>query len=140
MSTVGRWMEKNGSALYGADLCQPRRSHTPSRHAYFSACQFNARHVNDINATATNSLPNGTEIPVLGYSAVAETYATWKARNFPSNSVAGEPDGDPDGDGRPNLPEFAVGSNPNAGQDPPYLDLAFGAARFTIPGYRIAHS
>ena len=25
MNTVGRWMEKNGQALYGADICQPRR-------------------------------------------------------------------------------------------------------------------
>jgi len=30
MSTVGRWMEKNGSALYGADICQPRRSRNGS--------------------------------------------------------------------------------------------------------------
>jgi len=66
-----------------------------------------------VNATATNSRPSGTEIPVLNFSAVAETYDTWKARNFPSNPGAGAPDADPDADGRPNLVEYAVGSNPN---------------------------
>src|SRR6266700_3411598 len=30
MSTVGRWMDKNGTALYGADICQPRRSRNGS--------------------------------------------------------------------------------------------------------------
>src|SRR2546422_6454350 len=30
LSTVGRWMDKNGSALYGADVCQPRRSRNGS--------------------------------------------------------------------------------------------------------------
>ena len=30
LSTVGRWMEKNGKALYGADVCQPRRSRNGS--------------------------------------------------------------------------------------------------------------
>ena len=67
-----------------------------------------------VNAAATNALPDGTEIPVLNFSAVAETYDTWKARNFPSNPGAGAPDGDPDADGRPNLVEYAVGSNPNS--------------------------
>jgi alpha-L-fucosidase len=32
LNTVGQWMDKNGSALYGADICQPRRS----RYASFS--------------------------------------------------------------------------------------------------------
>lgn len=26
MTTVGKWMEKNGGTIYGADICQPRRS------------------------------------------------------------------------------------------------------------------
>lgn len=26
LSTVGKWMERNGEAIYGSDLCQPRRS------------------------------------------------------------------------------------------------------------------
>jgi alpha-L-fucosidase len=30
LSTVGRWMDKNGKALYGADICQPRRSRNGS--------------------------------------------------------------------------------------------------------------
>jgi alpha-L-fucosidase len=30
MTTVGSWMEKNGQALYGADVCQPRRSRNGS--------------------------------------------------------------------------------------------------------------
>ena len=67
-----------------------------------------------VNATATNALPNGTEIPVLNFSAVAETYDAWKARNFPSNPGAGVPEGNPDADDRLNLVEYAVGSNPNS--------------------------
>src|SRR5713226_2870722 len=30
MSTVGRWMGRNGGSLYGADVCQPRRSRNGS--------------------------------------------------------------------------------------------------------------
>jgi alpha-L-fucosidase len=26
LNTVGQWMDRNGSAIYGADICQPRRS------------------------------------------------------------------------------------------------------------------
>ena len=85
-----------------------------------------------VNATATNALPAGTEIPVLKFSAVAETYDTWKARNFPSNPAAGVPEGDPDADGRPNLIEYAVGSDPNAGPNPPYLELAYETNAFFL--------
>jgi len=85
-----------------------------------------------INATASNSLPNGTEIPVLKYSAVAETYDTWKARNFPSNPGAGVPDGNPDADDRLNLIEYAVGSNPNSAQDPSYLEMSFETNAFFL--------
>ena len=86
----------------------------------------------NINATATNSLPNGTEINVLKFSAVAETYETWKARNFPSNPGAGVPDGNPDADDRLNLIEYAVGSNPNSAQDPSYLDVSFDTSAFFL--------
>jgi hypothetical protein len=85
-----------------------------------------------INAAATNGLPNGTEIPALSFSAVAETYATWSARNFQSNPAAGAPAADPDADGRPNLIEYAVGSNPNAGREPAYLDVAFETNAFYL--------
>ena len=78
-----------------------------------------------VNATATNLPPNGTEIPVLNFSAVVETYDTWKARNFPSNPGAGVPDGDTDTDHRQNLMEYAVGSDPNSAQDPSYLEVSF---------------
>ncbi len=56
----------------------------------------------------------GTEIPVLPYSAIRETYETWRSRNFPPNSPDGEPDADPDADGWGNLAEYAVGTNPNS--------------------------
>lgn len=85
-----------------------------------------------INATATNPPSTGTEIPVLNYSAVAETYDTWKARNFPANPAAGVPNGDPDADGRPNLVEYAVGSNPNAGQNAAYLNTSFMPGAFFL--------
>ena len=67
-----------------------------------------------VDATATNVAPAGPQIPVLNYSAISETYDTWRARNFPANSAAGAADADPDGDGRVNLFEYAVGSNPNS--------------------------
>jgi hypothetical protein len=85
-----------------------------------------------MNAIATNAPPNGTEIPVLSFSAVAETYDTWTARNFPSNPDAGTPEGDPDADGRPNLVEYAVGSNPNLGNLGSYLDVSFDANAFFL--------
>ncbi len=67
-----------------------------------------------VNATATNASPAGVKIPALNFSAIAETYAAWQARNFSSNPAAGAPAADPDGDGRSNLLEYAIGSNPNS--------------------------
>jgi hypothetical protein len=78
-----------------------------------------------VNAVATNPPPIGTEIPALDFSAIIESYDTWRARNFPTNSAAGAPALDPDGDGRPNLLEYAVGSNPNSAGDPNYFNLTF---------------
>jgi hypothetical protein len=67
-----------------------------------------------VDAVATNAAPVGPQIPVMDYSAIAETYDTWRARHFLANSVVGAADADPDGDGRGNLLEYAVGSDPNA--------------------------
>jgi hypothetical protein len=78
-----------------------------------------------VNATATNSSPSGAVIPVLNYSAIAETYDTWKARNFSSNPENGEPDADPDADGRANLLEYSIGSNPNSPDSDGYLNISF---------------
>jgi hypothetical protein len=58
-----------------------------------------------VNDTATNAPANGTEIPLLDYSAVAENDAARQARNFPSHPGVGAPRDDPEGDGRPNLLE-----------------------------------
>jgi hypothetical protein len=85
-----------------------------------------------VNATATNALPNGTEIPVLNFPAVAETYDAWKARNFPSNPGLGAPEDDPDVDGRPNLVEYAVGSNPNSADAGSYLEYSFDGNSFFL--------
>jgi hypothetical protein len=82
-------------------------------------------HTLTVNSTATNASPGGVTIPVLDFSAIAETYTTWKARNFPSNPAAGAPDLDPDGDGRINLIEYAVGSNPNFPDSASLLNVSF---------------
>jgi hypothetical protein len=78
-----------------------------------------------INSTATNAAPSGAEIPVLNFSSIAETYDTWRARNFPLNPGAGSPEADPDGDSRPNLLEYAIGSNPNVRDDSNCLNVSF---------------
>jgi hypothetical protein len=83
------------------------------------------RHTLTVNATATNASPSGMEIPMLNFSTIAETYDTWKARNFPSNPVASSPDADPDADGRVNLLEYAIGSNPNSRDSGSYLNVSF---------------
>jgi hypothetical protein len=78
-----------------------------------------------VNATATNAAQGGVTIPVLDYSAIAETYATWRARNFASNPDAGDPYADPDGDGRINLLEYALGSDPNVSESGSYLNVSY---------------
>lgn len=78
-----------------------------------------------VNTTATNSAPVGETIPMLNYSAIAETYNAWETRNFPSNSITGVPTADPDGDGRINLVEYSVGSNPNSPDTGNYMNFSF---------------
>jgi hypothetical protein len=90
-----------------------------------STAYHNLRQSLSLNAVATNLPPIGVEIPALDFSAIIESYDTWRARNFPTNSAAGAPALDPDGDGRPNLLEYAVGSNPNSGGEPSYFNLTF---------------
>lgn len=82
-------------------------------------------HTLTVNATATNAAPGGMGIPVFDFSIIAETYERWKARNFPSDPVAGAPDADPDADGRVNLLEYAIGSNPNSPDTGSCLNLSF---------------
>ena len=92
----------------------------------------NLRQTLTINASATNSPPTGAEIPVINYSAIAENYASWKARNFPSNLSNGVPESDPDMDGRLNLVEYAVGSNPNSADGSSYVDVSFATNSFFL--------
>jgi hypothetical protein len=73
-----------------------------------------------VNGPTTNAPLTGTEIPVLPYSAIRETYATWQFRNF-LNSPDGQPEADPDADGWRNLAEYAVGTNPNSKTGAPAL-------------------
>jgi hypothetical protein len=78
-------------------------------------------HILIVNGPVTNAPLTGTEIPVLPYSAVRETYETWRARNFPPNSPDGDPDADPDADGWRNLVEYAIGTDPNSQAGTPVL-------------------
>ena len=70
-------------------------------------------HTLTVNGAVTLTPRTGVEIPVLLYSAIRETYDTWRSRNFPSNSPDGQPQADPDADGWANLIEYALGTNPN---------------------------
>ena len=74
-----------------------------------------------INGPSYPPPPVGTRIPVLPYSAIRETYDTWRARNFPANSPDGDPEADPDTDGWQNLAEYATGTNPNSAAVRPAL-------------------
>lgn len=89
-------------------------------------------HTLTVNNSATNPPPNITDIPVLDYSAIRETYDTWKARHFASNPSAGEPDADPDTDGRANLLEYAVGSDPNSGAGRSHIEATHEAGTFLL--------
>ena len=85
-----------------------------------------------VNSTAANPPPEGTEIPVLDYSAIRETYDTWKARHFPTNAPSGEPDADPDIDGRSNLTEYAVASDPNSVAGRSHIEATHEAGAFVV--------
>jgi len=85
-----------------------------------------------VNDTATNSSPGGTTIPVLDYSAVRETYDTWRLRHFASDPPSGDPDEDPDDDGRSNLLEYATGSDPNSATSSGALEAKFEGGVFLL--------
>jgi hypothetical protein len=77
-----------------------------------------------VNNTATNPASAMGSIPVLDYPALVESYATWRARHFPGGTTNGEPEADPDLDGRRNLLEYAVGSNPTAAGDANFFRMS----------------
>jgi hypothetical protein len=83
--------------------------------------QHRLGHTLVVSGPAINEPLTGTEIPVLPYSAIRETYDIWRARNFLPNSPAGEPEADPDDDGWRNLVEYALGTNPNSPSGAPAL-------------------
>ena len=68
----------------------------------------------------------------MARSAVRETYATWRARNFPGNPIAGLEEGDEEPDGRINLVEYAAGSDPKVIDATDYLDVSFQANEFYL--------
>lgn len=78
-----------------------------------------------VNNIATNALPIGGELPVLNFSTIAETYDAWKTRHFQSDQEASAPSADPDEDGRVNLLEYAIGSNPKVAEPGNYLNVSF---------------
>jgi len=85
-----------------------------------------------VNDAATNPPPSGTTIPVLDYSAVRENYDAWRARHFAANAPAGDPEADPDDDGRSNLLEYATGSGPNSATNPGAIEAKFEAGDFVL--------
>lgn len=92
----------------------------------------NLGHTLTVNSNATNPPPNSTDIPVLDYSAIRETYDRWKARHFPTNPPAGEPDADPDTDGRSNLTEYAAASDPNSAAGRSHIEATREAGAFLV--------
>jgi hypothetical protein len=89
-------------------------------------------HTLTVNNTATNTPTNATAIPVLDYSAIRETYDTWRTRHFPSDPLAGEPHADPDMDGWSNLLEYAVGSDPNSGVGRSHIEATYETGAFLL--------
>ena len=77
---------------------------------------------------------SAAEVPVLPYSAIRETYDTWRARHFPGSTAAGDPAADPDADGWQNLFEYAVGTDPTAPSASPVVaSWEEGRLVLTIP-------
>lgn len=66
----------------------------------------------------TTTSPRNVQVVELDFYERAQpgTFADWQLQNFTdaqlTNSAVGAPNADPDGDGVPNLLEFAVGGNP----------------------------
>ncbi|HYG23095.1 MAG TPA: DUF4832 domain-containing protein [Verrucomicrobiae bacterium] len=89
-----------------------------------------------INHSATNAAPAGSEVPVLEFSSIAETYERWNARHFPSNPVNGLPEADPDLDGRVNLLEYAVGLNPTVAENTAYLNFSYTNATLILSVFK----
>jgi hypothetical protein len=76
--------------------------------------------------TKKNSVEFRTRFAVFGFAIAALTlmpfplngaqyYTNWAAAHFSANPAQGDPLADPDGDGEPNVVEFAFGTDPLAG-------------------------
>jgi len=86
-----------------------------------------------IRATDNATSPAFTD---QNYSiTVRSTFSGWQALKFalPAESALAAPDADPDGDGRSNLIEYALNTNPRLSDTTPGPTLTFdGGDRFTI--------
>lgn len=89
--------------------------------------------------TATLSIPSNdldhpvTQIAVQGH-VIASQYAAWRATFFGTSAdiPANGPLADADGDGMPNLLEFALGLNPGSNESAPSTPVAYDPATRTM--------
>jgi len=112
-----QWL-KNGSAISGAT------------NATFTIASVQLADAGNYAAFVSNAAGNATSsVANLGVS-VPDPFDTWAAaRNLSGSSALAL--ADPDGDGRPNLVEYALGSNPGA-SDAPTLTMDCQAGHLTM--------
>ncbi len=94
------------------------------------ALEWNAK---DADIIARGSV-NSSGSPFLLQSGALQSYAQWKTENLSGESLAGTSD-DPDGDGIPNMLEFAFGTPPGSANAPVSTPVALvgGKLQITIP-------
>ncbi|MBP8261961.1 MAG: hypothetical protein KA118_20095 [Verrucomicrobia bacterium] len=122
----GLALDAEAGKLYWADTGGRGSGPFSTSARRIARCNLDGTEFENLSMPAAQSEPWDLALDVSSPS-----YEEWQMRFFSATSPQAEPAGDADGDGAPNLLEYALATHPRRGSDVPLLTIDGAALRFT---------